>query len=96
MRQRISRTDANHSALAKVVRQLDPDALDVHSFGPIGCDYLARHIRTGETRFLEFKDPTKPPSARALTENELAMQARFRPFYFVCQCTYDVVRALTK
>ncbi len=96
MRQRISRTDRTHAPLAKVARQLDPGGLDCHAFGPLGCDHLGRHVRTKEPRFLEFKDPLLPPSKRALTDNELAMQARFPEHYFVCMTTEDVVAALTK
>lgn len=95
MRQRISRTDANHKALFRVAKQIDPDALDVHSFGGIGCDVLARH-RDGSPRFLEFKDPAKPPSERNLTDNEWTMRARFVGYYFVCMTTVDVVMALTR
>ncbi len=94
MRQRISRTDRNHKDLFAVVKQLDPCALDTHSFGGIGCDAMAMH-RHGWIVLLEFKDPEKPPRERRMTENEIAMQNRFPDYYRVCMTTEDVVAALT-
>lgn len=88
------RTDANHVRLGKIARQIDPGALDCHAFGAIGCDFLARNIRTGRPTFLEVKDPAQPPSARQLTDNEVAMQARYPSDYFVCLTEDDVRRAL--
>jgi len=88
------RTDANHARLGKVARQIDPTAIDTHVFGAIGCDYLARNIKTGEPAFLEFKDPDKPPSERQLTDNEKAMQAAYPRHWHLCMTEDDVRRAL--
>lgn len=88
------RTDSNHAKLGKVARQIDPGALDTHVFGAIGCDYLARNIKTGEPILLEFKDPDKAPWERGLTANEKAMKERYPRHWRLCMTEDDVRRAL--
>lgn len=88
------RTDGCHQRLGAVARQIDPFAIDTHVFGAIGCDYLARNIRTGEPAFLEFKDPAQPPSARKLTANEETMRAQYPRHWHLCLTEDDVRRAL--
>lgn len=88
------RTDANHARLGAVARQIDPAALDTHTFGELGCDYMARNIRTGAPMFLEFKDPAKPPSERKLTDNERTMQLHYPQNWRLCMTEDDVRRAL--
>jgi hypothetical protein len=69
------RTDGNHAAIRDELRKV-PGAfvLDVHAFPDIGCDLLVYF--GGECIHVEVKDGTKPPSARRLTDNELAAQQR--------------------
>jgi hypothetical protein len=76
------RTDGNHQPIGQALRGVTP-TIDVHGLGIIGCDFISRHVITKRPVFVEVKDPEQPPSARRLTENELAMQAAFPDDYRV-------------
>ena len=68
-------------------------AKDVHIHGAIGCDWLARHIRTRRLVMIECKTPG-PPSSMRLTENELEMRAAFPEDYVVVTSDAEALRAV--
>lgn len=90
---RASRTDGPHASIGRALRAVT-FARDMSGHGIAGCDWLARHLRTGRPTFLEVKNPKLPPSARKLTPNELAMRAMFPDDYHVVLTEEDALRAV--
>lgn len=88
-----SRTDGPHKDIGRTLRKVTV-CLDVHGFGPIGCDFLAKHLITKQPMFLEVKDPSKPPSARQLTSNETFMSLAFEANYRVVMTADEALAAV--
>jgi hypothetical protein len=63
-----ARTDANHAAIMKVLRQAGCAVQDLSHVGN-GCPDLLV-ARNGQTWVIEVKDGSKPPSGRRLTPAE--------------------------
>lgn len=73
---RAARTDANHAAVVKALRQCGCSVFDTSAVGGgfpdlvVGC--------AGKTMLMEVKDGAKPPSARRLTPAQLELHAHWR------------------
>ena len=65
---RAARTDANHAEIVQILKQAGCTVLDLSAVGK-GCPDLAVG-RRGVTYWIEVKDGSKPPSARALTPDQ--------------------------
>jgi hypothetical protein len=86
-------TDRNHAEIAQTLRRVT-SVLDVHRYPQMGCDLIARHVRTRAPVFIEIKDPQKTPSARKLTDNELTTWRIFPLNYAVCLTVDDALKAV--
>lgn len=64
------RTDRNHAEIRDGLRADGWDVLDLSDVGGGVPDLCVRHPEGQIPLFLEVKDGSKPPSARALTEAE--------------------------
>ncbi len=69
------------------------EVIDVHNTS-IGCDLIARNVRTGAPELLEIKDPNQPPSGRRLTESELKLQRIFPRHFHVVLTSDDALAAV--
>lgn len=87
------KTDKTHKTVGAALRSVT-FTRDVHALGIIGCDYLARHIRTGLPIFVEVKRDDGSPSDVRFTENELAMKAAFPDQWVVVKTQDDALRAV--
>ncbi|MFO0521768.1 MAG: hypothetical protein ACK515_15320 [bacterium] len=67
---RAARIDANQPAIVEALRKVGCRVQPLHMVGQ-GCpDIVAWTPNRGRLMFMEIKDGTKPPSKRALTEDE--------------------------
>jgi hypothetical protein len=74
MARRANRKDANHAAIAQLLRQIGAHVIDAAAAAPVlGFDLLV--VYRGQTYIMEVKDGSKPPSERQLTPNEQEQQA---------------------
>lgn len=67
---RAAKIDANQVAIVKALRQIGCTVQHLHAVGD-GCPDLLVGAY-GQTLLVEVKDGSKPPSARRLTEDQLA------------------------
>lgn len=65
------RTDGNHALIRDGLRKLGFDVLDLSDVGGGVPDLCVRDASFRWPSFLEVKDPSKPPSARRLTDAEM-------------------------
>lgn len=72
---RAAKVDANHAVIVGGLRACGAKVLSLAAVGK-GCpDLLVLH--RGQLRLLEVKDGRKPPSARALTPDQVAFHAEW-------------------
>ncbi len=88
-----SNVDRNHARIGQALRKVTW-VKDMRMHGGVGYDFLARHVGYGGPVFIEVKDPSKPPSARKLTDSEEEMLSVFGGFYFVVLTEEDALRAV--
>jgi hypothetical protein len=74
MRRR-ARIDSNHTEIVAEFRAYGWFVRDTHHVGDGFFDLIA--IKHGRVLFVEVKDGAKPPSARKLTPDEVAVHADF-------------------
>ena len=84
-----ARTDANHVAIGRLLRQLFPAVEDCRQHGGGMSDYLV--LTRAGLRLVEVKDGSKPPSERRLTPPQEAWKAKFGSYYVVVTCEGDVL-----
>lgn len=85
MSYRRSAVDANHHEVMATLRRVPGTVVtDVHHHRGLGCDLLVT-FRGSDTWFVEVKDGGKPPSARRLTDAELALQRQVGPRFVVLE-----------
>ena len=75
MRQR-ARVDGNHAEIVAALRAAGCSVLSLHQVGA-GCPDVLAGI-DGRNLLIEIKDGSKPPSRRALTDDEIAFHAAWR------------------
>lgn len=92
-RYRPHHADKTHKAIGAALRAVT-FTIDVHTLGLIGCDFLARHIRTGLPVFVEAKRDDGFPSDVRFSENELAMAAAFPGQWVVVKNQDEALRAV--
>jgi hypothetical protein len=73
MARRANRKDANHAAIAQLLRQVGAHVIDAAAAPALGFDLIVVH--RGWIYIMEVKDGSKPPSERQLTPNEQEQQA---------------------
>lgn len=73
---RAARTDANQVALVEALRAVGAEVLILSAVGG-GCPDVLVGFR-GQLTLLEFKDASKPPSARRLTPAQKLFHERWR------------------
>lgn len=73
---RSARVDANHKSIVDALRAIGATVQDLSAVGK-GCPDILVGFR-GRNMLLEIKDGTKPPSARYLTEDQVAWHAHWR------------------
>jgi hypothetical protein len=73
MARRANRKDANHAAIAQLLRQVGAHVIDAAVAPALGFDLLV--VYRGRTYIMEVKDGSKPPCERQLTPNEQEQQA---------------------
>ena len=76
MRRRAARIDANHVEVVQALRKVGYSVLSLASLGK-GCPDLLVGGH-GVNLLMEVKDGKKPPSARALTDDELTFLENWR------------------
>jgi hypothetical protein len=94
-RYRPRKTDTTHAKIGKALRSVT-EAIDVHAFGPIGADWLARHVVTGQPMLIEAKSDKKT-SHRAkdkLTANEALMSVLFPDNWRRCETEEEALAAV--
>jgi hypothetical protein len=89
---RAARTDANQAEIVKALRAIGAFVQPLHAVGAGVPDLLVGF--RGQTLLVEVKDGKKPPSARALTPDQVDWHAGWRggPVYVVT----DVTEAIAK
>ncbi len=73
---RLVKRDRNHQEIKQALLAAGVRVKDVSHLPGMGCDIIATHRSTWAV-FLEVKDGEKPPSARRLTDSELALRDQF-------------------
>jgi hypothetical protein len=73
MTRRANRKDANHAAIAQLLRQIGAHVIDAAAAPTLGFDLIV--VYRGRTYIIEIKDGSKPPCERHLTPNEQEQQA---------------------
>lgn len=71
-----ARTDRNHTAIIRVIRQCGCSVLDLSAVGS-GCPDLLIGI-SGRNVLIEIKDGQKPASQRKLTPRQVEFHAEWR------------------
>jgi hypothetical protein len=91
----ICHVDATHGLVGKALREVT-EAIDVHAFGKLGCDWLARHVVTGAPMFIEAKSHRKIShrSKTKLTVNEVLMSVLFPDNWRRCETREEALRAV--
>ena len=88
MRAYANRKDSNHADVVAAFRAAGCLVVDVSNVA-CGCDLFVWSRQSGWMPF-EIKDGEKPPSARRLTETEIALQQQCRaagaPYVIVLSC----------
>lgn len=79
MPRRAARKDANHNDIQDAFVRLGWSVADTSRLGDGFPDLVA--AKHGETVLVEVKDGSKPPSARKLTDDELAFKGRWQGWY---------------
>lgn len=90
---RAARTDSNHTAVLEALRKLGCLAHSTAALGDGFPDIAVYSPFLDRVLLLEVKDGAKPPSARRLTPDELAFQAKGWPVVTVL-CVDDAIRAV--
>lgn len=88
------RRDDNHADIRDGLRDCGFEVEDIGGLGGGIGDLLCKHRGTKRVRFMEVKDPKKPPSARKLTPAEKRMQALLGELHVVVETLQDAVRAM--
>ena len=86
---RATRKDANHAEVIRAFERLGCSVIDV-SGTPCGFDIVVGYA--GQSRLVEIKDGTKPPSARKLTTNEAKIHGRWTGGMSIVTDLEDVMR----
>lgn len=89
MRQR-AKIDANQPAIVRALRDMGATILYLHQLGK-GCPDILVGVR-GVNILMEIKDPTKKPSQRRLTPDELEFHSAWRGQKAVIETAEEAVR----
>lgn len=81
--------DRNHQEVCDGLRAADMSVVDLSVVGK-GCPDICVGWR-GVNVLLEIKDPAKPPSKRALTEDEAEFQLHWRGHMFVVHSAAEAI-----
>ena len=92
---RAARRDANHATLREGLRVRGYWVRDTGDLGNGWPDLAVRDPRSGVVKFLEIKDPAKPPSARKLTPAEEEVRDLLGDLYVVVETLQDALDAMT-
>lgn len=87
-------TDANHTTITEALRRAGVQFRDVARHPGLGCDIIARHVRSSAPVLIEIKDGSKPPSARKLKDSEATLMAMFPGAYVVVLDVDDALAAV--
>lgn len=87
---RAARTDANQEAIVAALRAMGCSVLSLAAVGK-GCPDLLVGFR-GVNTLIEVKDGSKPPSRRALTDDEARFIAEWRGQVDVCATVAGALR----
>lgn len=94
MTRRRARTDDNHAAMVRELRQLGYSVQSLASVGG-GCpDLVVGH--NGRNLLVEVKDGSKPPSARRLTDAERTFHEQWRGEVIVAHTSEEVMAAMAR
>ena len=82
---RAARTDSNHAAITRILRQCGCVVQSLAAVGKGVPDLLVWIPRHKRLLLIEVKDGTKPPSERRLTEEQVQWHGEWRgaPVYIV-------------
>lgn len=86
--------DANHGSIRDDLRDCGYEVRDIASLGDGMPDIIVKHRGTKRVRFMEIKDPSKPPSARKLTPAEEQVRDLLGELYVVVETLEDAIRAM--
>jgi Holliday junction resolvase len=85
------RVDSNQVEITNALRSAGWKVTVVSDCSKLGYDLVA--IKEGKLRLIEIKDGSKPPSARALTKNEVDAKENY-PDHWVCVNSVDEALSL--
>lgn len=88
---RARRKDANHADVRDGLRAAGYSVLDLASYG-VSVDCLVGWDRGAA--LVEIKDGSKPPSARALTEDEVKLRDNWQGHYIIALSLEDALEKL--
>jgi hypothetical protein len=91
MRRRAA-VDANQSEIVKALRAAGASVQHLHTLGQGCLDLLVGYL--GQNHVLEVKDGSKPPSRRALTEDEAKWIAAWRGSYAIVTSPEEALAAI--
>jgi Domain of unknown function (DUF3883) len=83
---RAKRVDSNQEEITAALRKAGWKVKVVSDCSKLGYDLMV--IKDGKLRLVEIKDGSKPPSARALTSNEVDAKEDY-PDHWVCVSSID-------
>lgn len=86
---RAARTDANHAAIVKALRQIGASVFDASRVGGGFPDLVVGY--RGRNFLLEVKDGKKSPSRRQLTEAQVKFVAEWRGHWAYVQSVEDAL-----
>ncbi len=87
-----AKIDDNQAQIVRTLRQLGCSVQSLASVGQ-GCPDILVGLQ-GKNYLFEIKDPAKAPSARKLTPDEQAWQARWRGQVQVVETWHECLKAM--
>ena len=92
---RVRKADDNQASLVKQMRQIPGlKVVHTHTVGKGMVDLICGF--SGRNYMFEIKDPSKPPSARKLTPDEIAFHANWTGHICIVETIDDVLREINK
>lgn len=89
---RAAKVDANQSEIVAALRSVGATVQPLHTVGK-GCPDIVAGFR-GSNYFLEIKDGKKPPSARALTSDQVEWHGGWKGQVVVVKTVDEALQAI--
>ena len=93
---RAARRDRNHGTIRDGLRDCGFEVRDTGGLGDGWPDLAVKHRGTGKVRLMEIKDPSQPPSKRALTPAEQEVRDLLGGLYVVVETLQQAIAAMRR